>query len=144
MSNARIKGRHVHVYAIVDGQTQVGSFTKVESFSHKPDMSIEKTEFLGQSEAEGDIEHSGEDFNFTIHEEDTAAIDYYNDLVRKFSSGQLLPNVSMVVITDYLNPAIPSKTQTFQEAVLKLDERSFGGKKDYVKNMFTGFSPKVV
>ena len=138
----RIKGRHVHVYAIIDGQTQVGSFTKVESFSGKPDATIEKSEFLGEAFAEGDLEMSGHDFNFTIHEADTKAIDYWDNLASQFEAGQQLPEVSIVVVTNYLDPSVPAKTETYEEAVLKHDERSFASKKDYVKNMFSGFAPR--
>lgn len=144
MANTRIKGRHVHLYAIIDGKTQVGSFTKVESWSHKPDAKIDKTEFIGQAFAEGDVEMSGHDFSFTVHEEDTEAMDYWDNLASKYEAGQQLPDVAIVVITNYLNPAVPAKTETFQECVLKHDERNASSKKDYVKNMFTGFAPKKV
>lgn len=142
MANTRIKGRHTSIYVVVDNQTQIGSFTKCESFSAKPDATIEKTEFLGQPVAEGDLEHSGYDLSFTIHEEDTAAIDYWDKQVQKFETGQQLLPVTIVAITTYLNPAVAAKTETFEEVVLKHDERSFGGKKEYVKNMFTGFAPR--
>jgi hypothetical protein len=99
---------------------------------------------MGQAEAEGDIEHSGYDFNFTIHETDTKAIDYWGNVVSLFSAGKPLPDVSLVVITNYIDPSIPAKTETLQEVVLKLDERAASSKKDYIKNMFTGFAPNKV
>lgn len=143
MPTSRIKGRHRSLYFSVEGATKIGSFSRVVNFSHKPDATIEKSDFLGEDASDGDLEINGHDVNWMIHQEDAKAIEYWEGVVRKYGARIRLPSLQMVVITTFLNPAIPVKTQTFSEGVVKLDEDAASGRKDWLQATFSGFFKRM-
>jgi hypothetical protein len=138
MASKSIKGLHQTVGLIVNGVQQVGSFSKVESFEQTPDADLMTSEFLGESESEVDFMHHGWQFRFDVQEEDTKIVDVYESIIVQARAGSPLPRIDVILITAYVDPAVPTMTEIFQEAVLKMDSRSASGRKEYLKAAFSG------
>jgi hypothetical protein len=138
MANARIKGLNVTVGLVFDGVQQSGSFSKVENFELTPNAELRDSDFLGESESEPDYMHHGYDFKFSIHETDKGVMELYDVLTAASAAGTTLPRVDVVVITTFVDPAVPAATEVLQEAVIKIDSRSVGSRKDYVKYSVSG------
>lgn len=134
----RIRGQEVFVQLIVDGDLKQGSFTKVENFKLTPRADLSDSSFLGETEDEPDVQHHGYDFSFTIHEADNQAVTVWNGIVASLTAGILLPVVNVVVIKKYRDPGVGAVVQTLQNCKIKLDSQDFGGRKEYVKNSFSG------
>jgi hypothetical protein len=138
MSNARIKGLNVTVGLVFDGVQQAGSFSKVENFDLTPNAELRDSDFLGESESEPDYMHHGYDFKFSIHETDKSVMEVYDTMVAASAAGTTLPRVDVVVITNFVDASVTAATEVLQEAVIKVDSRSVGGRKDYVKYSISG------
>ncbi len=134
----RIRGQETTAQLVVDGKLLLGSFSKVENFSIKPRADLTDSDFLGETESEPDIMHHGYDFSFTIHEMDNQAAQVYLALVAALDAGAVLPNINLVVIKNYRDPAIPLTTLVLQDVKIKLDSQDMGDRKSYVKSSLSG------
>ncbi len=135
---SRIRGQEVSGQLVVDGKLLLGSFAKMESFKWSPRADLSDSDFVGETESEPDLQHHGFDFSFTIHQMDAQAAQIYLKLVTALDAGVPLPAISFVVIKTYRDPAVPIQTLVFQNVTVKLDSEDIGGRKDYVKNSFSG------
>lgn len=140
----RAKGSNTSIVVVQNSQQQVGSFTKCETFEVTPDAEIKKSDFLGESTSDGDMQHHGYDFKFTIHEQDSKAIAFYNNIAAASEAGVLLPDMEVMAITQYPDPAQGIVTEILQDVVIKLDSRAFSGRKEYLKNAFSGFAKRKI
>lgn len=138
----RAKGLNTSLVVVLDGKEQAGSFTKCESFEITPDAEIKKSDFLGESTSDGDMQHHGYDFKFTIHEQDKNAIAFYSKVAAASEAGTLLPEVDVMAITQYPDPSQGVVTEVLHECVIKLDSASSSGRKEYKKNSFSGFAKR--
>jgi len=136
--STRIRGQEVTGQLVVDGKLLLGSFAKMESFSWKPNADLNASDFVGETTSEPDLQHHGYDFDFTIHELDNQAAQIYLKLVAALEAGAVLPAINFVVIKSYRDPSVPLTTLVFQDVKLKLNSQDIGGRKDYVKNAFSG------
>jgi hypothetical protein len=141
MPSKSTKGLHRTLVLVVDGVQQAGSFAKARSFEATPDASIMKTEHLGESESEVDLMHHGWDGKFTLEEEDAAAAKVYEKYVTASADGTTMPRVSLMEIRRYVDPAILPETLLYEEMVLKLDNETASGRKEYNLASFS-FSAK--
>lgn len=140
---SRIRGQEETAQLVVGGKLLQGSFAKLESFNWKPRADLPDSDFVGETESEPDFQHHGYDFSFTIHQEDSQAADVYLQIVAAHEAGVVLPDVNFVVIKTFRDPSIPTVTLTFPACKIKLDDETTGGRKDYVKNSFSGKSAKM-
>ena len=136
--STRIRGQEVTVGLIVDGAQQLGSFTKVEQFKLTPRTDLSDADFLGEKESEPDIQHHGFDFSFMTHEQDSKMFDLLFDIVNRERLGAPHPVVDVIVIHKYRDPGLPSKNIVLQQCVVKLDDHDIGGRKEFVKDSFSG------
>ncbi len=137
----RIRGQEATIRIIVDGNERDGSFHKLENFKLTPKDENPTTDFLGEKVSSGDYRHDGYEFAFTTHEEDKKILDLHALQVANEEASLPPPDITIIVITKYRDPANPSVTVSMEECVMKLDDRDAGGRKDYVKNAFSGFAP---
>lgn len=138
MASKSTKGLHRTLGLVLDGVQQVGSFTKVNSFTATPDAEIKKSDHLGEAESEVDMMHHGWNFQFGIEEQDSAAARAYERIVAAASAGTALPRIDIIEIRAYVDPSLQVETFIYQECVLKLDSDESSGRKEYNKSMFSG------
>lgn len=131
MASKSTKGLHRTLVLVVEGVQKQGSFAKARTFEASPDASIMKTEHLGESESEVDLMHHGWDGKFSIEEEDAEAAKVYEKYVAASADGTTMPRISLMEIRRYVDPAILPETFLYEEMVLKLDNETAAGRKDY-------------
>lgn len=134
----RIRGQEASLQVIIDGELQVGSFTKVTNFNLTPRTDLVETPFLGEVEDDLDIQHHGYDFDFEIHYQDSKAFALLQKIVAREQDSLAHPNVNLVVTLTYRSLLEPSLTFVLEKAFVKMDNLSFGGRKEYVNSKFTG------
>jgi hypothetical protein len=134
----RIRGQEVTVMLVVDGNQQVGSFAKTERFKWNPMADLESSDFVGESTSEPDVQHHGYEFSFTVHQMEGNALAVWQNIANQLAAGGVLPNVSLVAVKKFRDPSLVPETVVFQRVALKLDDEDVGGRKDYVKNGFSG------
>lgn len=134
----RVRGQEYSGNVVVGGKLLVGSFAKMESLTFTPLADLKDSDFVGDEESEYDVQHHGWEVKWTIHQEDDSAIKLYLQLVAALKSGAPLPQMNFVGITTYRDPSIPTSTKVAQNLRFKLDDEANSGRKEYVKNSFTG------
>ncbi len=139
MSTLDIRGQEVTLQIVVDGDHKRGSFLKVESFKLNPDSQIVKRQYLGSPYAQGDLQVDGTDFSFTTPEADGSAMKLWIDISKRAAAGDPFPQIDVVVIKKYRDPGTADQAFTLSGAILKLDDQESGGRKEYMKNSWTGF-----
>lgn len=135
---ARIRGQEVTLQVIVDGDQKGGSFMKVENFELSPRSELVDTDFLGEKESEQDVNHHGFDFTFSTHESDEKPFDLMQQIVAAEQKAIPYPAINVVVIYKYRDPSVPSRVMVLENCRLKLDKHEVSGRKDFVKNMWSG------
>lgn len=138
MASKSIRGQEVTLRFVVDGVQQGGSFLKVENWKVTPRTDLMESDFVGDLESEEDLQHHGFDFSFTLQDElgETFAI---MDLVyERLRLGLPVPKIDIVAIYKYRSSSAPSKTRVCERATFKLDSHDVNGRKEYVKNSFSG------
>lgn len=134
----RIRGQEATIQVIVDGNLQAGSFTKVMNFNLTPRTDLVDTPFLGEVEDDLDIQHHGYDFDFEIQHQDSKAYTLLQQIVQNEQQHLAHPNVNVVVTIAYRSLTEPALTFVLEQCFIKLDNYTFGGRKEYVNSKFTG------
>lgn len=115
-----------------------GSFTKVRNFSITPRIDQTEEPYLGEDFDDLDQQLHGYDFEFTVDELDSQAIDFMNLIAFKEANKLPPPVITASVTYIYRNPDIQPRTETLIECILKPAERSMGGRKEYIQNSYEG------
>lgn len=139
---SRIRGQHTTMNVLFDDVPQRGSFAKCERVRIRPDNAFEKTAFVGETEADYTVSHSGFEVEVTIHKQDDKAQAYYQDLTERLALGQAPASVKVQFITKYIDPATPTRTVTYGPAVGKVDEEEISGQKEFQKDTFSFRAPR--
>lgn len=134
----RLRGREVTIRLTVDGVEQVGSFFKVTEFTITPRTDLVEEEFLGELESDLDIMHHGYDFSFTVQQQDEATLNFLTTIVAREQVRDQHPDITMVVIYAYRDPFATSQVEVYYDVFLKVTERGFSGRKEYVTDGFEG------
>lgn len=134
----RVRGQEYSGHVVVAGKLLIGSFAKMESMAFTPLADLKDSDFVGDEESEFDVQHHGWEVKWSIQQEDDQAIKLYLQLVAALKSGAPLPRMDFVGITTYRDPSVLTSTKVAQNVKFKLDEESNSGRKEYVKNSFTG------
>jgi len=144
---ARIRGQEATVRITVAddfaasfgifGQLE-GSFFKVRDFTLTPRQDLIEQEYLGEDFDDLDFQHHGHDFSFTVDELDEAALNFLNLVTFKEESNQAPPVIGVSVTFVYRNGTTLPQTMRLIDCVLKLSERTIGGRKEYIQNSFEG------
>lgn len=144
MAVDRIRGQETTLQVAINGQTQEGSFSKVENFKWNPRQDLTDSDFVGETESEPDIMHHGYDMSFVIHEKENGAVDsVLLPIVTALTAGLPLPPVTLTFTKRYRDPSIPTVTLVFQNVKLKMDSQEAGSRKDYVKSSFSAKCRKM-
>lgn len=138
MAIDRVRGQETSLSITVDGILQSGSFTTVDNFKWSPRQDLTNTGFLGEPTERPDLQHHGFDFSFSIHEIDNAAVNVLINIVNQELAGAAPPNMNLVFIKRYMDPALVPETLVFEKVRLKLDSQEAGSRKDFIKTMFSG------
>lgn len=139
----RSRGQEETIKIIIDDDEKGGTFARVLDFDHTPRTDLTETDFLGESESEIDTQHHGHDFAFNVHESDDKAIALLEQIANACAAGVAVPNVTIIRITKYRTQGVPSKSTSFLNAQVKLDKRTTSGRKEYIKNAFSGKCKRI-
>lgn len=134
----RIRGQEASIQVIVDGDLKQGSFAKVMNFNLTPRTDITETPFLGELEDDLDIQHHGYDFDFEIHHQDAQAFELLQTYVAREATQTAYPSVNIVVTIAFRSLAEPALVFVMEKSFMKLDNYTFGGRKEYVNSKFSG------
>jgi hypothetical protein len=134
----RIRGSEDTIKVLVDGKLQKGSFARVESFKHTPRIDFSDGDFVGEKFSEPDYQMHGHEINFVVHEEDTACQDLLEDIATREEQGLPPPKITIVRRKTYRDGVTPPLVESYERLLLKPDDNTNGGRKDYVKWAWTG------
>lgn len=145
--SARIRGQEATIRITVAddfaasfglfGQLE-GSFFKVRDFSLTPRQDLVEQEYLGEDFDDLDFMHHGHDFAFTVDELDGAALNFLSLVTFKEEAHLAPPIIGVSASFVYRNGLTLPHTVRLIDCVLKLSERSIGGRKEYIQNSFEG------
>lgn len=138
MAYLGIRGQETTLQIIIDGDVKQGTFARVENFTLTPRTDLSDLDFLGEDTSTPDVQHHGYDFSFTVNEEDTQAMTFLMSLVQNEELGLPHQDVQINQIVRYRDPSLQTSQRILNDCVLKLDSTSFGGRKELVKNAFSG------
>jgi hypothetical protein len=138
MSNTSIRGSEVSIRVNIGGTPQAGTFLRVQEASVKMRTDIIEDDYLGESESELDLQHHGFDISLTCHEDDDAAIKFLNELTRREVAHERPQQVTITIITRYRNGKTRPQVETYSSVLLIQTEKTMGGRKERVPNMFEG------
>ncbi len=133
----RIRGQEATIQVVVDSDVKSGTFSKVTDFNLTPRTDIVETEFLGEVEADLDIQHHGFDFDFSLQEQDSKTHDLLMDIVAREQARTRHPAVNIVVTFAY-RVGEPAQTIVLENCFMKMDSLTIGGRKEYITNKFSG------
>lgn len=118
----RNKGkRSVKFYFSVDGAQIAGSFSEAKDFNYKPDATIDELTFIGDPETKYETDIKGHGFEFSHYEKDPEGAKLWDKIVSQYADGSPQPTISLTVLTDYVDPALPPRTEVFSGVALKCD-----------------------
>jgi len=115
-----------------------GSFFKVRDFTLTPRVDLVEESFIGEIFDDLDQQLHGYDFSFTIDESDAAALNFMDLIAFKEGNSLPPPEVGVSVSYIYRDQTVLPRTEQLIDCVLKLSERSIGGRKEYIQNSFEG------
>lgn len=136
--SARIRGQEITVRVAVDGQVQEGSFFKVTEFSTTMRADITEEPFLGELEDDLDFQHHGFDFSFSVQNEDAKTLEFLSEIIDREQEALAHPDITITVIYNYRNSDVQDRVEVYHDVFLKVNEQSFGGRKEYVTTSFEG------
>ena len=105
-------------------------------FSITPRDELPEADFLGEDESDIDYRHDGFDFSGSVQELDAATRQYLALLVFNHETHVAPPDVTMMVIYNYRDGT--QVTETYRKCRMKVDEISFGGRKEYITTKLSG------
>lgn len=117
----------------INGQLE-GTFFKVKDFRVTPRTDLVEEGYIGENFDDLDIQLHGYDLAWTVDELDNAAIKYMNLLAFKQASDLAPPVITVSVTYFYREPGVLPQTVQYIGCVMKISERSIGGRKEYINN----------
>lgn len=133
----RVRGQEVTIKLTIDGDPQNGSWLKIKDFKLRPKTEFKEEDYLGESEEDYDIQHSGYELSFNVDNEDDKTIRYLQTLAEREAAGLSPQRVTMTVIYAYRQRAKVT-ADNFYDVLLIVDEHGAGGRKEYVGTSFSG------
>lgn len=133
----RQRGQEQIVRIAIDGQPMTGTWRKIKDFQVRPRTEFLEEGYLGETEDDYDIIHSGFEFSFSVDNEDDQTIRYMKELADREQSGLRPQSVTMTVINNYRERA-RQVADNYYEVLLIVDEHGSGARKEYVSTTFSG------
>lgn len=140
----RQRGQEITVRISVDGQVQTGSFFKVKSFTITPRGEIIEEDYLGEDVSDLDNRHDGWDGAFEVDDQDSKTIRFLDTLVTREEQHRKQPDITITVLNRYREPGEQSVAEVLYDVVLRVNERGFPGRKEYVNTKFEFKAKKKV
>ena len=145
--SARIRGQEATIRITVAdefaaafgifGQLE-GSFFKVRDFTLTPRTDLVEESYLGEKFDDLDVIHHGYDFSFTVDELNEQVLNFLSLITFKEADNLPPPIIGVSVGYIYREIGVPPQTEQLIDCVLKLAERTIGGRKEYIQNSFEG------
>ena len=136
--SARIRGQEATLRINVDGEIQTGTFFKVPDFTVTPRQDLPEQGFLGETEDDIDFQHHGYDFAFTVQEQDEKALNFLSEIVDREANHEQHPKITILVLYAYRANLGNNKAEVYRDVFLKIGEKGFSGRKEYVTTSFEG------
>jgi hypothetical protein len=113
-----------------------GSFSKVRDLTITQRMDITEENYLNETFTDLDQQLHGYDLSFTIDETDQQALKFMS-LVAFNEELHLPPPLVNITVTYFYRDGQGSQaSELFQDCILKQNDRSIGGRTEYVQNAF--------
>ena len=134
----RIRGSEDSIKVVVDGKLMKGSFAKVESFKHTPRIDFADGDFLGEKLSEPDYQMHGHEITFTLFETESSCQDLLQQIADLEEQGLPPPKVNITRRKTYRDGVTPPLVEVYERVLLKPDDNTNGGRKEYEKWTWTG------
>lgn len=134
--SARIRGQEITARVAIDGQTQDGSFFKIEELTITPRQDLVEKDYLGELESDLDFQHHGFDVSFSVDNQDEKTLDLLTTIIDRETTQTKHPDVTLTVIYTYREPGASNRVEVFQEGFIKVADHGFPGRKEYVKTRY--------
>ncbi len=113
-----------------------GSFTKVRDLTITQRMDIIEENYLNETFTDLDQQLHGYDLSFTIDETDQSTLQFMSLVATNEELHLPPPLVTIAVTYFYRDGQGTTKTEVYQDCILKQNDRSIGGRTEYVQNSF--------
>lgn len=113
-----------------------GSFTKVRDLTITQRMDIVEENYLNETFADLDQQLHGYDLSFTIDETDQQALKFMSLAAYNEENHLPPPLVNITVTYFYRDGQNTSASEVYQDCILKQNDRSIGGRTEYIQNSF--------
>ena len=133
----RTRGQEATIQITVDGRNQEGSWAKVKDFTATPRTDLVEENYLGELESDLDIMHHGYDLSFTVDMQDSATINYLQDIVAREQLATRHPVVN-ITVTYAFREGTATITELYTNVFLKVSEQTISGRSEYISVGFEG------
>lgn len=134
--SARIRGEEVTLKVAVDGRVLEGSMLKVKDFKVTPRTDLNEEDYLGEQESDIDIQHHGFDLSWSVDQEDSVALDFFQDIIAREQAHTAHPDITITAIYVYRITGVRPKIVTFRGCYVKQNDDNAGGRKERVTASF--------
>jgi hypothetical protein len=144
MSGLATRGQEAQIRVTVQDEYagQFGLFGQlplinVNDWTLSPRTDLVEKDYLGEKTTSLDVMHHGYDFNFTVDETSSVVIDLL-DLIQWKEENNLPPPRFTVAATVKYRDGVTRKTEQLIDCRLKVAERGFGGRTEYISSSIEG------
>lgn len=134
----KTRGEDVTMRIAVDGELLGGTGVKSTDFTATPRTELKEDDYLGEQETDLDIQHNGWDLGFSLDTVDAIAMLLTDEIIAREAAHTAHPDITITVIYTFREPGVRGKIAVFHGVFLKQDEEGFSGRKNNIKNKFTG------
>ncbi|HND52967.1 MAG TPA: hypothetical protein PLV92_11240 [Pirellulaceae bacterium] len=128
--------RSIKFYFSVGGAQIAGSMAEAKDFNYTPDASIDEVTLIGDPETKYETDIKGHGFSLTHYEKDAEGAKVWDSIVTAYANGDPQPDISLTVLTDYVDPSVPPRTEVFSSIAMKCDSLDVGD--GYVMRKWSG------
>lgn len=133
----KARGQDLTLKITIDGQPKKGSWLKVKNFQSTSRTEIKTQGYLGETEDDLDIFHSGFDISFEIDNIDEQSLLYMRTLAQREKDGTAPQRVTILAINNYRENA-KIVGENFIDVFLKVDDQNAGSRDANITTKFSG------
>jgi len=139
--SARIRAQETNLRISVDGKDGEGTWLKVLRWTVTPKIENAETDFVGETEPDGDTLLRGYNFSFETQQQDSTIDDFVAALQAKQEAFLPPPTIIMTHFKQYREPGAGAITHVYSDVSMKVDSEDGEGK-SYVTYKFSGFAKR--
>ena len=140
--SARIRAQETNLRITVDGKDQEGpTWLKVLKWTVTPKITNEETDFVGETEPDGDTLLRGYNFSFETQQGDKQVDMFVAGLQDNQDAFLPPPTIMMTVFKQYREPGAGAITHVYSDVSMKVDSEDGEGK-SYLTYKFSGFAKR--